>query len=256
MNEDLAYWGIGDVDELSLPASFQLADGTLPFSFGDVCMSDSYLFSPNVSKYINSIVDKYCAEELEQAIESCIEVTESSFPYFYKLFDFCKRKICVNEDVTLVLSPLIKDLNGLCFEFNERLFIMVSMNSLMDLDEGETKFLLGHELGHIVIGHLNYHIVRGLLKSRNILSFPFGTLIEDKFDELYFGWCKDSEFTADRAGLICCGKIEYVESLFHYVNNNTNHKKSPVDDYSSHPSLNNRIGQLKSFQTVIKNNNL
>lgn len=244
------------IDEICIPASFQLADGTLPFAYGDVLRSSKALFSPRIEQFVNRVIDKCCSGELSTIIGISKVVTSSSFPLLYESFDYCKKKICINEEVELLICPILMDINGLSFESQGKSYIMIGRGVLSKLNDSEILFLLGHELGHVVIGHLNYHIVRGVIKSKRLFSFPFGSMISDEIVEEYNAWRRDSEFTADRAGLICCGSIDSVDSLI-VKTMHTNHcELESIEDFSSHPRLTNRLEQLKIFQILIQKNHL
>ena len=156
----------------------------------------------------------------------------------------------------MLICPILKEINGLSFELHGKMYIMVGRRVLSELNDNEILFLLGHELGHVVIGHLNYHIVRGLIKSKHLFSFPFGSIINDKILEEYNVWCRDSEYTTDRAGLICCGRIDAVTSLIEKIGPANQCELESIGDFSSHPRLTNRLEQLMLFQKIIHNNHL
>lgn len=244
------------IDEICIPASFQLADGALPFAYGDVLRSSRALFNPRIEQFVNRVIDKCCSGELSTIIGNSKVVTCSSFPLLDERFDYCKKQICINEEVDLLICPSLKELNGLSFEYQGKSYIMIGYRVLSELNDNEILFLLGHELGHVVIGHLNYHMVCGLIKTKRMFSFPFGSMIIDEIMEEYNAWRRDSEYTADRAGLICCGSIDGVNSLI-VKTVHTNHcELESIEDISSHPRLTNRLEQLKLFQLIIQNNHL
>ncbi|MGH7138170.1 MAG: M48 family metalloprotease [Pirellulales bacterium] len=91
--------------------------------------------------------------------------------------------------------------------------VLVLTSSLLDLyDESpeELRFIIGHELGHIKAGHIKTHFlgstlveaVRGdtgkkvTFADDFIAAFAVGALLH---------WYRESEYSADRAGLICVG---------------------------------------------------
>jgi len=91
--------------------------------------------------------------------------------------------------------------------------VLVFTSGLLDLYEerpSELRFVIGHELGHIKAQHLKTHflgstLLQALLGDRGrsasfredfIASAAVGTLLH---------WYRESEFTADRAGLLCVG---------------------------------------------------
>lgn len=97
---------------------------------------------------------------------------------------------------------------------------LVLTNGLLKLYEKrpeELKFIVGRELGRVLCGHLelrkNSYGLLSALQAINVVVVP------DKFQDVLptlalgrlFTWCRESEFSADRAGLLCCGepKVAY-----------------------------------------------
>lgn len=79
------------------------------------------------------------------------------------------------------------------------------MNSgLIDLcDDEEIMFIIGHECGHIKSNHMLYHMMAQVI-NLFIDSIPLGNLAAAPIQYALYYWDRMSEFTADRAGLLCC----------------------------------------------------
>ena len=88
-------------------------------------------------------------------------------------------------------------------------------SGLLNLFEGkpaELKFVVGRELGHIKCGHTELknksYAVLSALQLMDQALVP--TKCYNLFPSLALGrlltWCRESEFSADRAGLLCCGE--------------------------------------------------
>ncbi len=97
------------------------------------------------------------------------------------------------------------------------LVITSALLSLFDGRAAELKFVVGRELGHIKCGHPELK-----RKSYAVLSVIQGintAVIPDRYQDVLpllalgrlLTWCRESEFSADRAGLLCCGepKVAY-----------------------------------------------
>jgi Zn-dependent protease with chaperone function len=85
----------------------------------------------------------------------------------------------------------------------ERPFIVLTSGALELLDgDDERRFLLAHELGHIMSGHMLYRTVALVILAIGTLSlFPVGLALLP-FQLALLEWHRKSELSADRAGLL------------------------------------------------------
>jgi Zn-dependent protease with chaperone function len=86
----------------------------------------------------------------------------------------------------------------------ERPFIVMSSEALRLLDDDdERRFLLAHELGHIMSGHMTYRTVALILLAlgTGTLPFPMGVALLP-FQLALLEWHRKSELSTDRAGLL------------------------------------------------------
>ncbi len=74
-------------------------------------------------------------------------------------------------------------------------------------------FIIGHEVGHIKSNHMLYHMMAQVI-NLFIDSLPGGTLIAGGLQYALYYWNRMSEFTADRAGLLCCQDQEAMARTF------------------------------------------
>ncbi len=91
--------------------------------------------------------------------------------------------------------------------------VLVFTSGLLDLYSSspkELRFIIGHELGHIKAQHLRTHFIGRMLT--DTLSSPSGakaTLLDSVTAaisvKMLLHWHRESEYSADRAGLICIG---------------------------------------------------
>ncbi len=85
--------------------------------------------------------------------------------------------------------------------------IIVLCSGLIDLlDEDEWRVVLGHELGHIKAGHVLYRqiaeFLAGLLLRLGGRTFGLAPSLGAGLFYAFFHWYRQSELTADRAGLL------------------------------------------------------
>ena len=74
-------------------------------------------------------------------------------------------------------------------------------------------FIIGHECGHIKSNHMLYHMMAGIINTI-IDSIPGGTLLAGGIQFALYYWNRMSEFTADRAGLLCCQNQDAMITSF------------------------------------------
>lgn len=84
-----------------------------------------------------------------------------------------------------------------------RVIVGLSSGCVNSLTPRELEFVIGHELGHLVFGHVDVdtpHFDRPETGARASMALR--------------AWQRASEISADRAGLICCGSLAIATSAF------------------------------------------
>ena len=142
---------------------------------------------------------------------SNLKVTSTSYPKIYQyLEDACK----------ILDLPKVPDLYiewgysiNACTVGAEHPIIILN-SGLIDLcDEEEIMFVIGHEVGHIKSNHMLYHMMAQLV-DYFIQTVPGGALVASGLQYALYYWYRMSEFTADRAGLLCCQNPEAMARAF------------------------------------------
>jgi Zn-dependent protease with chaperone function len=82
-------------------------------------------------------------------------------------------------------------------------FIVINSGAVRLLDDDEMRYLLGHELGHVMSGHALYHTLLVLLLNVSLSALPFLAGIAILPIQLaLLEWFRKSELSSDRAGLL------------------------------------------------------
>jgi len=92
---------------------------------------------------------------------------------------------------------------------NKRLVLLSGAVDL--LNEEELQFILGHELGHMKCNHMPYLMLTESLYTP-IANTAMGSLILSTIKMPLMNWYRIADFTADRAGLLCCQDIRVALS--------------------------------------------
>src|SRR3954466_11860974 len=97
----------------------------------------------------------------------------------------------------------------------ERPFIVVSSGALELLEsDDERRFLLAHELGHIMSGHMLYRTVAlVILAVGSMAIMPIGLALLP-FQLGLLEWHRKSEFSSDRAALLAIQEKSVAQSTF------------------------------------------
>jgi Zn-dependent protease with chaperone function len=81
-------------------------------------------------------------------------------------------------------------------------FIVLNSAALIILDEEELSFLMGHEVGHILSGHVLYKTMTELLLILATVGFPVVGLAARAVLMGLLEWQRKAELSCDRAGLL------------------------------------------------------
>lgn len=81
-------------------------------------------------------------------------------------------------------------------------FIVLNSGAIRLLDHEEQIFLLGHELGHVLSGHVLYRTMMVILLQLANLGYPIVGLAARAVLLGLLEWSRKSELSADRAGLL------------------------------------------------------
>jgi hypothetical protein len=89
-------------------------------------------------------------------------------------------------------------INAFVAEGARHILIGVSSGAISALSSAELDFVLGHEVGHALFGHLDVP-ASFLVETGNL---------DGERCQLLRAWQRAAEISADRAGLVCCGSLE------------------------------------------------
>jgi Zn-dependent protease with chaperone function len=143
-----------------------------------------------------------------QFLAGSVRVSERQFPNIYALVRDGSYILDLPEvpEVYIMQSPIV---NAMALG-KDRPFIVLTTGLVNLHDEEELRFVVGHELGHVLSGHAVYRTM--LLYLINLASriawMPIG----------YFGvkaivwgleeWFRKSELSCDRAGVLACQDVD------------------------------------------------
>lgn len=132
---------------------------------------------------------------------NAVRVSERQFPLIHRRYLEVLETLDAPEHYELFVSqtPIV---NAGAYGM-DRPFIILNSGSIRLLDdEDELRFLLGHELGHILSGHVLYRTMLILLIEIAQMGFPIVGLAARAVLVALLEWGRKAELSADRAGLL------------------------------------------------------
>lgn len=163
----------------------------------------------------------------------------------------------------------VRDLNINAFALldGEDKLIGITSAALELLNDGELKYIIGHEIGHFLYGHND---LMGLINSAP--NNPRLTVLPFMGERLFLRWRKKSELSADRIGFLACGDFNscgsaLIKTGFGLSERNLNldldslmnqlteveHSRELVSAaFRSHPLLPLRLKSLSLFSEAYK----
>ena len=229
----------------------QKKDAPLPYAYPCDNYMDSILSNGLVRKTLQLFADKYCKEQIQKIKSTGQLVSKANYPQFYDILQSCYKSLNVEEIPEVYITNQLKGINALSVGTDNAPIILISRKAVISLSDGELKFMIGHELGHILQKNLMCHTIKGLLDNLNSKSEILGPIVSDLIDVPLNQWYSCAEYTADRAGYICAKSITHIRSLFERLCNTTIKETNQIARYfelsNIHPMYNNRINQLEQF---------
>ena len=139
-----------------------------------------------------------------------VHITSDLLPDVHDVYQSCLDMFDNNLHGNLFVHQS-KEYNASVFAHGRRFDLLIHSALLKDFTLEELRFVLGHELGHVLFGHSRFP-VREILSSIEEIN-PDSVSPETR--HLLFRWSRAAELSADRIGLLCCGQLTTaVKALF------------------------------------------
>lgn len=132
-------------------------------------------------------------------INSARRVTSQSAPNLAKIVQRGVSRLQPG-DVEVYVAPS-RALNAYTFGLSSPKVVVLYSPLLQVMDPDELLFILGHELGHVALGHTRLNTLVG-----GIAGIPAPWSAGAIIAMAFLWWNRACEFSADRAGLLACGK--------------------------------------------------
>ena len=228
---------------------------TFPYTYPCDNYIETILSNKLVCMTLQSFAERYCKKQIHDIKSSALQITQDNYPRLYELFRSCCKTLAIKNIPGIYTTARLKGINALSVGTDNTPIILISRRASICLSDGELKFMIGHELGHILQKNLMCHTIKGLLDNLKNKSEVLGNIVSDMIEVPLNQWHRCTEITADRAGYLCCKNVNEIDMLFH----KTIEKKS-IEGYKNYlelfrhyPLIQSRIEKLKEFEQIIKN---
>ncbi len=165
------------------------------------------MLSNAVKKFNDSFSDKVIIMEHKA---SYLEINSRQYSRLYDIFTDCCSILDIKQPpLFLVRSP---EINAYTMGIANPL-VCITSECVEFLSEQELRFIFGHELGHIKSEHILYKSLASYLQmwGNEILigAIPIGGVVAVlALNSALYKWNRMSEYTADRAGLLCVQDLD------------------------------------------------
>lgn len=130
---------------------------------------------------------------------NAVRVSEKQFPDVWERYlEVLETMDSPPYDLFVSQTPLV---NAGAYGMDKP-FIVLNSGSIRLLNEDELTYLIGHELGHIMSGHVLYRTMTVLLLQLASLGFPIVGLAARAVLMALLEWSRKAELSSDRAGLL------------------------------------------------------
>ena len=146
----------------------------------------------------------------QRLLAAAFYVNEDLLPEVYGVYRSCLKMLGLDLQGGLFVQQC-KDYNANIFSHEGKFDLLLNSGVIKDFATDELKFIIGHEMGHIIFKHSRFP-VREILA---LIDSNRPDLISPETKAMIFSWSRAAELSADRIGLFCCGQLaSAVKALF------------------------------------------
>jgi Zn-dependent protease with chaperone function len=137
---------------------------------------------------------------------SSVEITENQFPdrpEIHKIVQECAKILDIKKPRVFIFDG--PGLNAFTTSFTDPVIILHASLLRRYVSARELRFIIGHEMGHIKCSHVKWHSAMNIART----TLPEQIAAVGLFPLLK--WYRESEYSADNSGLICCQDLVTAE---------------------------------------------
>lgn len=189
------------------------------------------LDNPTINAVFNKVVQTSIDASYGLTLATGIHVSQHAYRDLYAIVVDCARSLGIPVPY-VIISDSVRGLNACTAGTNQFAFIAISSMLPLVLKREELQFVIGHECGHLALGHVVYHTALNVMGTAGGLLPLVGPIITRTVSVPLNAWGRRSEISADRAGLICCGDAAVAKrALFRLEAGLLNVDGVDIDEY-------------------------
>ena len=166
---------------------------------------------PLLPKIMGWVVDRQRMELEATLAGDGVLVTKTSLPETYAVFEAACSALDLDAGQFRFFCESDPTLNA--YTTGSGIPTVVATRALVDAcSDEELAFVLGHELGHYICGHVRCHALARHLSSG--LKWTPAWLLSAASEPLIMAWSRYSELSADRAGLLACKDFDAASRVY------------------------------------------
>lgn len=152
--------------------------------------------------------------------------------YVHDILDDCCKLLSVHKPKLWIQGT--PNVQAFVTKLQEPHYLVIT-SGLLELYAGrpeELRFIIGHEIGHLKCRHIKAHsignlLIQAVVKIAERYSEKLAQFIMPTTFVTYLKWLRESEYSADRAGLVCVGgDVEIAKSALQRL---LHHTKLGID---------------------------
>jgi Zn-dependent protease with chaperone function len=161
---------------------------------------------PGFDEVLKSLFGFFGERPIRLAFQAdAVRVTPTQFPRVHRLFEEARRTLDAPETPLYVQQSPV--LNAFAYGMSQP-FIILNSYTVKALDDQALKFVIGHELGHVLSGHVLYNTMMRILYSLATMGFPIVGLAARAVLMALMEWSRKAELSCDRAGILAVQDVE------------------------------------------------
>ncbi|MCC6522159.1 MAG: M48 family metallopeptidase [Polyangiaceae bacterium] len=147
-------------------------------------------------------VEVVAARARRELLERGVRIARTLAPDLHRVVDLVKERLGLDLEVEIYTGHLVLSPAAALPPTLGRVPLVLAPLVLESCDHHELRFILGHELAHVALGH-------HALTPKHLEGSPE---VDVRLTARLFSWLRYAELSADRVGLACAGSFEAAAS--------------------------------------------